>query len=87
MADLQSDRLLTTAEATHLLGLDPERDRHFILDWIRRGLIPYVKLPAGDHRAWYRIPRRALLSMLGGTGELAREHRAAVARASERDNC
>jgi excisionase family DNA binding protein len=71
-SDPGPDRLLTTQDAAQLLGVD----RSTILRWIKDDLVPYVKLPAGKRRALYRIPRLALLSMIGGT-DLAFEYRAA----------
>jgi hypothetical protein len=81
-AILDPDRLLTTAEATHLLGLDGAPQ--VILGWIARDLIPYVKLPCDTGHAHYRIPRAALLSMLGGNGQVATEFKAVVAALAAR---
>ncbi|HTU39969.1 MAG TPA: hypothetical protein VMF35_18375 [Acidimicrobiales bacterium] len=81
MPDVDPERLLTTAEAAHLLGLE---DRSLILDWISRDCVPYVKLPGDARRAWYRVPRLALLSMLGGDNTLSAEFKAAFASAATR---
>jgi excisionase family DNA binding protein len=73
------DRLLTTEEAAQLLNVD----RRTILNWIKGDRIPYVKLPGGERRAQYRVPRLALLSMLGGNYDLAKQFRKEAAAAAE----
>jgi excisionase family DNA binding protein len=63
-------RLLTTTEAAEFLRVD----RRTVVNWIERGVVPYVELPGrsgGRHR--YRIPLEGLLDSLGGNYDLTAE--------------
>ena len=63
-------RLLTTTEAAEFLRVN----RRTVVNWIERGVVPYVELPGrsgGRHR--YRIPLEGLLDSLGGNYDLTAE--------------
>jgi excisionase family DNA binding protein len=71
-------RLITTKEAADLVRVSPRT----ILNWIGRGVVPYVELPSGGDRKEYRIPLGAFVSSLSGTYDMAKEVRALDERAS-----
>lgn len=49
--DAMGNDILTTKDAAQIAG----RDRRTIITWIRRGMLPALKLPGG--RGQYRIQR------------------------------
>jgi excisionase family DNA binding protein len=59
-------QLLTVAAAAELLNVS----HRTVLNWIKRGDIPYIELPGGG-KASYRIPMHALLATLRGNYNLA----------------
>src|SRR5438105_807028 len=72
-------RLITPDEAAGLLGVSTSTVR----GWIKRGSIPYLKLPGTEERSTYRIPLDGLISSLSGNYDLAAAIRAADEKVGE----
>lgn len=60
-------KLLTPQEAAKLLNVSSPT----ILNWIDKGAIPFIQLPApGGQRRKFRIPLDGLLESLGGSYDI-----------------
>lgn len=76
-----SPRLLTTAEAAELLNVS----QRTVLNWIKRGSVPYIELPSTGRRKEYRIPEVALLRSLSGNYDLVADLRSLDDAAAKAD--